>query len=411
MNRFSPFRECLPTKARSAGAPVPLTSRLPQFVGVRFAVQTVLIGLRVILIGVGSVGMRIAEHFARLQVAELWLIDPRHCKPESLLTHPISRMTHLPKAGYTARLCKQINRATRVFYFVGSVEELPLDSFADAHLCVMATDNLAAEIEVGRRCLSLGKRLVQASLHGETLTAQVRTFGNADAEGPCPACAFSALEWQQLAEQVSYSCDGSQGGIPLRSLVSTLPTRSTSHLCSLAADLALNQSLRLALGFGEPVADTILEYCGFTNRTVTSRLERNPTCRCDHTRFEVVRAAMPLRAHSMAKLLETFFRDEAAELITVTVGRSDWIEQGRCRCADLVPVRRFVTAGTSSIGHCRRCKEAIHTQPFGTYQTVSASLLRNVDLLSLAKLGVRQCPWVLLRGRQKAILVQDPLRT
>jgi molybdopterin/thiamine biosynthesis adenylyltransferase len=354
--------------------------------------------------------MRIAEHFARLQVAELWLVDPRCCKPESLLTHPISRVTRLPKARYTARVCKEINPATRVFYFAGSVEELPPDAFASAHLCIMATDNLAAEIEVGRRCVSLGKRLVQASLHGETLTAQVRVFGNADAEGPCPACAFGAIEWQQLAEQVRYSCEASQAGVRSRLQMTSLPTRSTSHLCSLGADLAVNQSLRLALHLGEPVANTILEYCGFTNRIVTSRIERNPTCRCDHTRFEVVRAAMPLREYSLTKLLETFFEHEAAELITVTLGRWEWIEQARCRCADPVSVGRFVVAGRSSIGRCRRCMRTIRAQPFGTCQTITVALLGNAASVSLAKLGVRECPWILLRGAEKGILVQDPLR-
>ena len=409
MNRFWPFRECLGMATGRAPAPVPLSCRLPALVGLRCEVQALLANLRVVLVGVGSIGMRIAEHFARLQVAELWLIDSARYKPQSLITHPIHRLTNLPKATHTARLCKQISPKTRVFYFANLVQDLPLDAFAQADLCLMATDNLAAEIEVGRRCVALGKRLVQASLHGETLTAQVRVFGNAS-EGPCPACGFGAIEWQQLAEQVRYSCEGSGNGEPANALRTALPTRSTSHLCGIGADLAVNQSLRLALNAGEPVADTILEYCGFTNRTITAQLERNPACRCDHARWKLVRATTPLRQYSLATLLDVFAGHDADGATTVSISGADWIEAGRCRCSDSVAVRRFVAAGHRRVGKCRRCKGVIQSQPFATCQTVTASLLGESALIPLNRLGIKECAWVLLRSADSGVLVQDPQR-
>src|SRR5206468_9883032 len=103
------------------------------------------------IIGTGSVGGRVAFHFCRLSLAELWLVDPKVFKPESVLTHDADPSdVGKSKALRTARLCQAINPAMRLFVFVGKVEDLPLDAFADVDLVIMATDNLAAEVEVGQ---------------------------------------------------------------------------------------------------------------------------------------------------------------------------------------------------------------------------------------------------------------------
>jgi len=409
MNRFDQFRECLLGNRRGLARPAPLAARLPAFIGGRGDAEGILRRLRVVLVGVGSVGMRIAEHFARLRVAELWLVDPRRCKPESMLTHPITRPMDLPKATYAARLCKRISPLTRVFAYVGLVQDLWLDAFADAHLCVMATDNLAAEIEFGRRCLSLGKPLVHAALHGDTLTVQIRVFANAGGQGPCPACAFGATEWQQLAEQVQFSCAGGASAKPAPR-ISGPPTRSTSSLCALAADLALNQSLRLALGLGEAVGDTVVEYCGFTNRMLSSRLVRNSACHCDHTRFELIRARAPLRSYSFARLVNEFLAPPGDRSPTLTVGGADWIERGLCQCPEPSAVQRFVPTGSSKVGRCGRCRSPIHSQPFSSHQAVSASILGKAVAVPLCMLGLHKSPFALLRGADAAVLVQDPRR-
>jgi len=198
-----------PLKPHREHRHVPLAARLPKFIGGPADAAMKLMLLRVMIIGLGSVGGRIATHVARIGVAMLWLVDPKCFKSESLLTHEIEpRDVGKSKARTIARRCKAISPATRVFHFDGGVECLPLDAFADADLVVMATDNLAAEIEVGQRCLCLGKPLVQASVHGDTLTAQVRWFGNTDAQGPCPACGFGQTEWRMLDEQTRFSCEG-----------------------------------------------------------------------------------------------------------------------------------------------------------------------------------------------------------
>jgi molybdopterin/thiamine biosynthesis adenylyltransferase len=410
MSNHAPFKECVLSKRRPEEAPR-LSSRLPSFIGAHVEAEAALRNLCVAVIGVGSVGMRIAIHLARLQIGELWLVDTqRSCKPESVLTHPVSVCFKQPKATVAARHCKKISPSTRVFSFVGQVQNLPLDALADVHICVMATDNLAAEIEVGNRCVHLGKRLVHAALHGESMTTQVRVFANTDAQGPCPACTFGAVEWQQLSDQVQFSCDGRLSGRAAQR-ISGPPTRSTSHLCSMAADLAINQILRQTLQLGNPVENTVVEYCGITNQTVTSQLERNPNCRCDHTRFRLERSLTPLKAQSFEQVAKEFGFDTTDSAFTLKVGGAIWIEKGLCQCGpDPVSVQKFILSGQGHVGTCARCRSHIRVQPFYARDSVSAAVLGKAVATPLMMLGALKVPWLFLRNNDRAILVQDPAR-
>src|SRR5262249_3239740 len=157
------------------------------------------------------------------------IVDRGRFKPESLLTQPIAPDDlGNPKAESTGRLCKRISPQTAVAAWDGPVEELGTLAFADVDFVVLATDNLAAEVEVGQRCLGWRKPLVHASVHGETLVAQVRFFANANGEGPCPACAFGAAEWAHLNQETTFSCEGLAAGRPVAVKKSGPPTRSTS---------------------------------------------------------------------------------------------------------------------------------------------------------------------------------------
>src|SRR5207247_9648588 len=114
------------------------------------------------------------------------------------------------KARCTARWCQAISPGTRLFVFVGRVEDLPLDAFAGVDLVVMAPDNLPAEVETGQRTLHLAKPLLQASVLGESLLAQVSCFGHVPGQSACPACGFTQAEWELLRQQTQFSCEGDQ---------------------------------------------------------------------------------------------------------------------------------------------------------------------------------------------------------
>jgi molybdopterin/thiamine biosynthesis adenylyltransferase len=386
-------------------------ARLPHFVqGCPETHEAALAALRVLVVGSGSVGRRIALHLARQQPAALAIVDRGRFKPESLLTQPIAPDDiGSPKAGNTGLLCKSISPRSAVSVYDGPVEELATLAFADVDLVVLATDNLAAEVEVGQRCLSWRKPLVQASVHGDTLVAQVRFFVNADGEGPCPACAFGAAEWAHLNQETTFSCEGLRAGRAVAVQRSGPPTRSTSFLCSQAADLAMAQIFRHVLRLGAPVADTLLEYCGYTHRTVVAPLRRNPQCPCDHRAWTQLPAPLPLAECTLRDLMSAAGRGQIARASLTVDDDLVFVESATCGvCAAVQPVQRFLPAGAAA-GHCAACRGPVYGQPFYSHRSVPVAVAAPVLDQPLAALGAGSAQWTRVDVENQALLfrIQD----
>ncbi len=391
-----------PDSPPPAVAPPPRGARLPAFRGLAGEAGPALDALRVAVVGVGSVGRALALHLARLQVGEVRFVDPGRYKAESLLTQPIHpEDVGAAKASNTARLCRRLSPATRVLAFDGPVQALSWTALADVDAVLLATDNLAAEVEVGQRCVWLRRPLLQASVHGDTLVAQVRLLLNSDGEGPCPACAFGPAEWAHLNGETTFSCEGRADGGVGRTV--TAPTRSVSFLCSLAADLALTQLLRLALGLGVPPGDAVLEYCGYTHRTALSPLRRNADCPCDHTAWERAAAPRPLADCTPRELVGAAGLEEGEEAgIALAVDGSPFVERGACpECRREQAVGRF-----GAPGRCGACGGAVEAQPFYTHRAAPAALWRPLRDRPLRELGAGGAPCVVVRGPGRAVLVQ-----
>jgi molybdopterin/thiamine biosynthesis adenylyltransferase len=386
----------------AAVAVPPRGARLPAFHGLAGEAGPALDALRVALVGAGSVGRRMALHLARLQVAELRVVDPGRYKAESLLTQPIGpEDVGAAKASNTARLCRQLSPGARVLAFDGPAQELAWADLADVDAVLLATDNLAAEVDVGQRCLWLRRPLLQASVHGETLVAQVRFFGNGDGDGPCPACVFGPAEWGHLNQETTFSCEGRGNGRAAGRTV-TAPTRSVSFLCSLAADLALTQLLRFALNLGAPPAGSVLEYCGYTHRTALSPLKRNPECPCDHTAWERAAAPRPLADCTPRELLAAAGLDEVDAGVSLAVDGSPFVERGTCAgCGREEAVGRF-----GAPGPCAGCGGAVEAQPFYTHRAAPAALLRPLLDRLLREWGAAGARSVVVRGAGRAVLVR-----
>ena len=97
-----PFREIPVTAcgAQAASARVRRGARLPDFLGLEGSADSRLDAFRVMVIGSGSVGGNGVLSLARLQVGEIWIVDPGRLKAESLLTHPIWPEAIGPKECY-----------------------------------------------------------------------------------------------------------------------------------------------------------------------------------------------------------------------------------------------------------------------------------------------------------------------
>jgi len=399
------FAEIFPaTRSRPASGLAPGV-RLPQFIKGPQDACAKLRGLRVIVVGTGSVGARAAFHLARMGVAELWLVDGKNFKAESLLTHEIGpEDVGKSKATVIGHRCKAISPTTHVHVFMGRVQELPMDAFAVADLVLIATDNLAAELEVSRRCRQLGKPLIHAAVHGESLTVQIRCFSNAREDSPCVGCGFTQEEWKRLAQQAQFSCNGSA---PFATPVSDFLTLSASSLCSLAADLALNQVLRLVLTLGGPVTDTMVEFCGYTNLAVTSPLVCNTSCPCDHRRYELASAPKRLRDASLAELAKAAgFRDSVG-VMTFTLEGFEWARLGQCECPVPRAVDRFIASGQADAGRCGNCRSPLRVTPFFRDRTVSSWTLRNAAEASLEALGAPGVGCVLADNGNHAVIFRE----
>jgi hypothetical protein len=183
---------------------------------------------------------------------------------------------------------------------------------------------------------------------------------------------------------------------------------STSNLCSLDADLAVNQILRVALRLGEPVLDTNILFSGFTNRCVTSRLTRHANCPVDHAGYKPATTTKPLAETSPAELLNLAALSAEAGPVSFTVDGFNWMESGVCLCPTPKPVRRFVPIGRKQAGRCAKCKSPILPQPLYAHRNVAAALLGAALKKRLGTLGAAQARSVLVSNGDSSTLFRDP---
>jgi hypothetical protein len=326
----------------------------------------------------------------------LWLVDRGRYKAESLLTGAVGpEDVSAAKASNTARLCKALSQRTRVLAFDGPVEALPLTAFAGADVVALATDNLSAEVEVGQRCQRLQVPLVQASVHGESLVAQVRLFTNRGGAGACPACGFTADEWAHLNRESRFSCEPGA-----RRETVAPPTMSVSCLCSLAADLACVHILRLVVGLGAPLGDCVVETCGYTYRTVVSPLVRNPECPCEHLAWEQRPAPRPLADCTLGELAAGLAASADLTGVSFAVDGMAFAELAVCEgCRRSESVRRFV-ARDGPVGRCDGCGGPTRAEPFYTDDPVPANMVLSLLSEPLARLA----------GAARAVVVRGPGR-
>ncbi len=385
-----------------------LAARFPALVGAPGDAEERLWQARVLVAGCGAVGRPAAQALARLGIGELGLIDPKSYRPVNLPTQPMRPAeVARPKAEVTARECKGISPRTRVRFTVGLFEQLSPADLAGFDVVVMATDNLVVEAQVGQACLHFGIPLIHAAVHGATMVAQVRVYRNLAADSVTPACGFSDHELELMAGEAQFACGGPAADAAEPAIAGP-PTRSFAALSALAASLTVTQLLRLVLGLGEPVADTQLEFCAFTNRAVVSPLPRRRACSCDHTRYRVVRAPRQLAECSLGELAALGGCSAAVAVPEFTVSHFSWAESGMCTCGRRGKVHRFVAPGETHAGACRRCGKPLHVQPFFIRRPVGAAHVARHLHLPLGELGARGADWALVRDGQAAVFFLNP---
>lgn len=383
-------------------------ARLPAFYGLTVDPAVALTNFSIAFVGVGSVGRNIADRIVRLKPGRMRFIDRGRFKPESLETHPIDpREAHRrePKARSAARQCARISPATDMAWFDGPVQALDCAEFIAADLVVLATDNLAAEVSVAQTCLSLGKPLIHAAVHGESLVAQVRTYAHSGPESCCLRCHFSSDEEDTIDQNTILSCTGGEPEFGAQ----VVPTMSTAALCAVAADIAALNIIRFALKLGDPLANQQIEFGGFTNRTVVSPLRpRNANCKNDHAPWQLRRFPTPLAKAALCELAAAsgLAADGNLDGISFAIPHRQFVEMGDCAHCGPCRVHCFSTTA-GELPPCPRCNGPRTPQPFFSEEAVAASHLKDMVRRPLRALGVKNTTAVLVRRGDTTVLLHQ----
>jgi molybdopterin/thiamine biosynthesis adenylyltransferase len=358
--------------------------------------------LNVVVVGVGSIGSYFADQLARLGVAELLLIDRDNSKSESVLTHPIQpRDIGSGKAITAGQYAKAISPATRVYACNSSVEDLPLDVFVDASAVLLASDNLACEREVSQICKHLGLPLIQASVHGSTLVAQVRSIANQkEHDGPCLTCDYQAADWKALNEGTTFSCTGGP------TQVDGLPTVSPPQLCATAASLAVTELLNRCTGIVAEAESRLITYCGYNHQTTVTPLERRDGCPSDHSSWHVAGWDRPLLKATPRELFAVAGCKAESAMVnaSMTVAGYRFCRLAICGCSEHPVAERF-KAKHSEGALCVVCGDQLESHPFYTYEVVPGKALIGVLDASLEELGVDGVDTVLVQYGDKSVLI------
>ena len=380
------------------GAGIFMNSRLPQVLGAPADFRDRLATLAVAVGGVGSIGSRIALHLATLGLRRLGLFDPKSYKRESVFTHPIASMpSTTAKATWTAKQATKLCPRTRVEYAVARLQDLNPADLAPYDILLLASDNIAAEVAASRAARMLAIPMLQAAVQPESLSAQVK-FYSASAAAACPGCQLGSPELND--PQATFSCGRThQPG-------SEQPTSSFSFLCSLAADLALNQLIRHVLGLDPPVQNTVLTYCGLSHSTALMQTTRSATCPSDHRPFSPVWLSQPLASHSPAQLVRRAkLPARAAEL---RVDDAFAFADRLCciACGRTAPAQRFIRRARPPA--CR-CGHALHPPPFHALPAVTlAKFAAGGQALPLAALGAADVRSVVVTTADRGVVFFGP---
>lgn len=406
-DRYAHVREVtLRASEVSSVAAVELQERFPQLVGFDACAAEVFASRKVVIVGLGSVGRRIGMHVTRLGVKELWLTDPgKYDDRANLLTHEIlaSDLDDV-KVVSVGRACKKIHSGVRVLAYEGNIQDLDPVTMADADVVFLASDNLAAEVDVSSRFRALGVPIIQASVHGETLVAQVRFVANRVSDGPCLICGFGSEEFRHLNRSSKFPCSGNPATRSRDEQITVTPTMSTSFLCSLAADFAVTQWTRHTLTLGAAVADTFLQYCGYTHHVTQADLVRNRNCRGPHTVLERVQVPNGLAECTFEDLLGIAgFEVAQHDGRSITLGSLCFVRSAICHCAEH-RVGLFSNSG-EPIGTCVRCREKILPQPYYTFRPTPESELEHDRQRPLKELGAKAIPWAVLHDQDRGVLL------
>lgn len=153
--------------------------------------QELLLGARVLVIGLGGLGCPVVLYLAAAGVGHLTLCDPDRVDLTNLQRQVLYKLSDCgePKVDCAMRELKALNPSVTCTGYSAPVDDyvLPVTG-AEFDVVVDCTDNLAARHWLNRRCHSLAIPLVSGAAMG--WEGQLMTLDFAVSKTPCLACAM-----------------------------------------------------------------------------------------------------------------------------------------------------------------------------------------------------------------------------
>jgi hypothetical protein len=249
----------------------------------------------------------------------------------------------------------------------------------------LASDNLACEVAVSERCAELGIPLVQASVYGPTLTAQVRAISNRDAgTDPCLCCGFVRADWEELNRGTRYSCAGARGAAPEPE---GTPTVSPPQLCATAAALAFTEVMNRVVGVRDPDSSVEIAFHGTSPRLLVTELKRSASCPAPHVRSALREWSGELASARVGDLVrEAVGATERLDDVSFAAQGYRFVGLGFCGCLGHPRVDRFLAEGAAP-ERCGRCGLELAPHPMTAHAEVPARVLSPWLDRTLGELG------------------------
>lgn len=399
-----------------AAAPAPRTASAPlagaalqQLVGAPADARARLARLDLLVVGLGAVGGPFVDYLAALAPGTIRLVDPDWYVPGNLQSQPIGpEALGRPKVEVVGRRLKARSPSTRVLVAPCRFEELDVGAVHASVAVAVAGDSLALTAAVSQRACELGQALFQGSVHGPTCVAQVRHTAPVEGrERKCLCCHWDAGERRELEHQTRFACDGS--GRVLGNPAG--PSGALSALGGLAGSLMAFELLRWALGL-EGSADSIVEYCALSGRSVVSPLAPKRRCLVEHAPWRKVHAARELGELSLRQVFALAHPRSPRRLAprSLEIDGWRWVASGLCECDVHPTVNRFVRQrdADAALAPCARCGRAVRVHPFHEHARAPGVLFAACAERSLAELGASRARAAIVRGSSGAVLVLGP---
>ncbi len=329
---------------------------------------------RVILIGAGVLGSRLAQELA-LAGARVEIVDPADGREENLGTQLVRAGE--PKARSVAAAC-EARRPSSARAHVADVRALGIGFFVGADVLLNASDDPELESALAEISTGLALPSVRVALDGSGASELFRvTVTHGGGGHACALCSFTPRD---LASSARTPC-------PQRPLVAPerAPTRASGALAAMAAGLGALTVMKLAAGSAAELLGT--ETVGDPGRTLLRRfrLPRSEHCLSGHVRFELELLDRLPDETSLAELFAAagerlggaaVLEPHLTPLATLAACACGW--NGRA-------------TGTrwSEAPRCPRCGESGFWRPEGFVPRLDVQLARTLGLLDfdLATLG------------------------